>query len=89
MSTATPAAGPTSSETVEAVETVPAVEMVEAIDTSNWTTFTSDVYDLQIGHPPGWTETPATRTWRLDTDGTESITPAADGLPAPRRVTSS
>ncbi len=42
---------------------------VEAIDTSDWTTYTSDLYDLEVGHPPGWTETPASRKWLLDADG--------------------
>ena len=58
---------------------------VEAIDTSDWTTYKSDLYDLEVGHPPGWTETPATRKWRLD-DGRQGLPePRARGLPAPRR----
>ena len=48
----------------------------EALDTSDWTTYTSDLYDLEVGHPPDWTVTPATRKWRLDTDGTDFLSPA-------------
>lgn len=82
-STVTPSVGPTSSETAEAVEAVETVQMVGAIDTSNWTTYTSDVYDLQIGHPSGWTELPATRAWRLDTDGADPLSPAHEAFRSP------
>jgi len=46
----------------------------EPIDTSTWTTYTSDRYDLEVGHPPDWTVVPATRNWGPDSaqDGMSS-----------------
>jgi hypothetical protein len=70
----TPSASPTPSEAASAVE---------AIDTSDWTTYTSDLYDLEVGHPPGWTETPASRKWILDTDGKDFLSPAHEAFLSP------
>ena len=54
----------------------------ETIDTSDWTTYKSDLYDLEVGHPPGWSEKPATRKWRLE-EGRHGVPePHARGLPA-------
>jgi hypothetical protein len=64
----TPSASPTPSETVE------------AIDTSDWNKYTSDLYDLEVGHPPGWMETPASRKWRLEEDGKDFLSPAHEAF---------
>jgi hypothetical protein len=72
--TATPSTGLTPPEPS------PAVAAVEAIDTRSWTTYRSDLYHLEVGHPADWTETPAAREWRLDTDGKNFLSPAHDAF---------
>jgi hypothetical protein len=47
------------------------------VDTSAWTTMTSNRYGLSFGHPPGWTETPASRTWDPTSDTTLDIMSSA------------
>jgi len=70
----TPSASPTPSE---------AADEVEAIDTSDWTVYSSDLYDLEVAHPPEWTQTPATRQWRLDADGKDFLSPAHEAFRSP------
>jgi hypothetical protein len=58
-------------------------DVLEAIDTSGWTIYASDVYDLEVAHPPRWTEDPATRRWRLDSDGKNFRSPAHEAFHSP------
>lgn len=68
---------------VTTADAVEAVEAVEGIDTSNWMTYKSSLYDLEVGHPSGWSATPATRKWRLDTDGVDFMSPAHEAFYPP------
>jgi hypothetical protein len=59
-------------------------EKVEAINTRGWDTYTSDLYDLDVGHPPDWLETPASRKWRLEEDGGDRLSPAHEAFRSPQ-----
>ena len=50
------------------------------IDTTAWTTYTSSEYDFKVGHPPDWTETPASRDWKWKTDVADFLSPAHDAF---------
>lgn len=52
------------------------------IDTTNWTTYTSDQYGFEVGHPPDWTVLPAGRSWR-DADARGRLSPARDTFLSP------
>ena len=51
-------------------------EATAALDTTGWTTYTSETYDLRLAYPPGWTETSAIRRWRSDLDVADALSPA-------------
>jgi len=55
----------------------------EPIDTSGWTTYASGLYDFRVGHPPDWTEAPASRAWIADTDVADALSPAHEAFAAP------
>jgi hypothetical protein len=49
------------------------------MDTSAWTTYTSGQYGFSIGHPAGWTQTPATRDWTFEADAVfDPFSPGTD-----------
>lgn len=50
---------------------------------TEWSTHTSEIYGLQIGHPGGWTVTPAVREWQMESDAADFLTEAADAFVAP------
>jgi hypothetical protein len=52
----------------------------DVLDTSAWVTYTSDRYDLQVGHPPGWTVIPSNRRWRFNVDAAVSMSPAQEAF---------
>lgn len=54
------------------------------LGTSTWTTYTSSQYGFTIGHPPDWTEVPATRAWTFEADASNPVlTEAADAFVSP------
>ncbi len=53
---------------------------IDPIDTTTWTTYTSSHYDFKVGHPPDWTETPASRDWEWGTDAADALSPAHDAF---------
>ena len=50
------------------------------IYTGDWIPYTSNQYGFVLGHPPGWSEIPATRAWTYRDDGKDYLTPAADAF---------
>jgi hypothetical protein len=62
--------------------TVSPSPMTEPIDTTNWTTYTSDQYGFEVGHPPDWEEIPANRGWRV-ADADDPRSPAHDTFRSP------
>jgi hypothetical protein len=52
-------------------------------DPATWPTYTSSQYGFEIGHPAGWTVTPATRAWTFDADAADHVlTVSADAFTA-------
>ncbi|MGM1030353.1 MAG: hypothetical protein ACQEWM_10900 [Actinomycetota bacterium] len=41
---------------------------MERIDTTGWGSYVSSRYGFVIGHPPGWSVTPAERSWSMEED---------------------
>ncbi len=56
---------------------------IAPIDTTTWTTYSSSQYDFKVGHPPDWSEVPASRDWTWETDATAAIGPALDDFRSP------
>jgi len=55
----------------------------QPIDTRSWKNYTSDRYGLEVGHPPDWRVTPATRGWRSDADIANWLSPAHEVFHSP------
>ena len=55
----------------------------EPMDAGGWTTYTSGLYDFQVGHPADWTEAPASRRWVSGTDVADALSPAHEDFIAP------
>ena len=53
------------------------------IDTASWTTYTSDRYDLEVGHPADWIAIPSSREWRSETDVANHLSPAHEAFQSP------
>lgn len=76
---------PTPSPTTPAPSLTPEPTLAP-IDTTGWVTYTSSLYELSIGHPPGWEEIPASRLWSYEVDTNDWLSPGmeafftADGL---------
>ncbi len=78
-----PSPSPTPSHTL-VPSASPSAAVSGPIDTSTWTTYMSRQYGFSIGHPAGWTETPATRDWTFETDSVvDVLTPAMDHFYTP------
>ena len=61
--------GPTPSTNTEPTTAQPTpAASASPIDTAGWVTIVSDRYGFSIGHPAGWTEMPAERSWTLEED---------------------
>jgi hypothetical protein len=77
--------GPDRSDGVEPIGTPSATppDAVEQIDTSSWTTYASDRYSFEVGHPPNWTEAPSRRNWSFETDAADPTSPAHDAFVDP------
>ena len=52
------------------------------IDTTDWTTYTSDQYGFEVGHPSDWEEIPAGRNWRA-ADAGDPLSRAHDTFRSP------
>ena len=68
-----PPAGPVSPSISESPSTRP-------LSTSSWEAFTSTRYDVTVGHPPDWTEEPATRDWTWESDVRDHLSPAHEAF---------
>jgi hypothetical protein len=86
--TPTPATSPSASADESATPN-PAPSPFDPFDPAaydTWEAFSSEIYDVRIGYPAGWSVIPATRAWDFDTDvqsvagaGVESfLSPAED-----------
>lgn len=53
------------------------------IDTTTWTTYTSEQYGFKVGHPPDWSEIPATREGTVPRDILHWHSSAHDGFLSP------
>lgn len=53
------------------------------IDSSDWTTYTSDQYGYEVGHPPDWTAIPASRSWEAADAGDPLGSPSHDAFRSP------
>ncbi|PVG80857.1 hypothetical protein DDE18_20965 [Nocardioides gansuensis] len=56
---------------------------IERLDTSGWSAYRSDRYDLEVGHPSDWTVVPASRGWRGDADSRNPLSPAHEAFQSP------
>ena len=74
-------ASPTTSQSPSS--TVSPSSVAERLDTSTWATFTSSQYGFEVGHPPDWSETPASRYWTFEEDAEDFGTPAQDSFISP------
>lgn len=72
---------PTPSLTASGTPTAPGG--AEAIDTSSWTAFTSERYDVEMAHPEDWTVLPASRRWESDRDVRDVLSDAHDAFVHP------
>jgi hypothetical protein len=54
----------------------------EPIDMATWTTYPSEQYGFEVGHPPNWTVIPASRSWRA-ADAGNPLSPAHDTFRSP------
>jgi hypothetical protein len=50
------------------------------IDTTGWVTYESSLYELSIGHPPGWEEIPASRPWSYEVDTNDWLSPGMEAF---------
>jgi hypothetical protein len=64
---------PSSTTSPSGLETGSA-SLQDDLDTSTWQTYRSTQYGFTIGHPPNWSESPATRDWEWERDGLEAST---------------
>jgi hypothetical protein len=48
-----------------------------------WKVYWSQQYGFDIGHPPAWSEVPASRTWRWEEDVREARSPAHETFRSP------
>lgn len=71
-----PPAGPVSPSIAESPSTSPD----PALETESWDAYTSTRYDFTIGHPPDWTEEPATRDWTWKSDIADHLSPAHEAF---------
>ena len=51
-----------------------------ALDEPSWEAFASTRYDVTVGHPPDWTEEPATRDWTWESDVRDHLSPAHEAF---------
>ena len=77
--------GPTPSTNTEPTTAQPTpAASASPIDTAGWVTYVSDRYGFSIGHPAGWTEMPAERSWTLEEDAEGAaddwLSPGADAF---------
>ena len=75
-------AGPSSS-TQSPPSTASPSSAAERLDTTSWTTYTSDQYGFEVGHPPDWDATPATRDWTFEEDAQDIGSSALDSFVSP------
>ncbi|WP_306232187.1 hypothetical protein [Agrococcus beijingensis] len=52
----------------------------EAVDARAWIRYSSEIHDVDLAHPPGWTVVPAEREWSMAEDAGAIESPGQDGF---------
>lgn len=77
-------AGPVSPPTVSpSISESPSMSPQPLTGPRSWETYESTQYDFVIGHPPDWTELPATRGWNWEFDARDFLSQAHEAFLSP------
>lgn len=81
--TSPPAATSPPAPTPQPTPTSAGTPTAQPVNTIGWITYVSERYGFSIGHPPGWTVSPADRDWTLDSDAGVMDSSGQEGFLSP------